>query len=61
MITWEDTQTALVTYEPTPAQQAEVSEDGLRGQFIVEYDVQRDRDAGEIQVITASSRCSSCS
>ena len=41
---------AHVSYKPTPAQQMEVSEAGIAGQFIVEYDVERDLDAGEIQV-----------
>ena len=41
---------AYISYHPTAAQQLEASELGIAGQFIVEYDVERDLDAGEIQV-----------
>ena len=40
-----------MSYQPTEAQQLEASEAGITGQFIVEYDVDRDLDAGEIQVL----------
>jgi len=43
-----------VVYEPTEAQQLETSKDGLQGQFVVQYDVDRsfiERKGGEIHVI----------
>lgn len=43
-----------VVYEPTKAQQMKISKDGLQGQFVVQYDVDRssiERKGGEIHVI----------
>lgn len=40
----------LVTYQPTLQQQAALSDGGVSGQFIVQYDVERFNDAGEILV-----------
>ena len=37
---------AVVTYAPTLAQQGEA----LSGKFVVQYDIERSLDAGEIQV-----------
>ncbi|XP_034307064.2 inter-alpha-trypsin inhibitor heavy chain H4 isoform X1 [Magallana gigas] len=41
----------LVTYQPTLQQQAALSDGGVSGQFIVQYDVERFNDAGEILVM----------
>ena len=43
-----------VVYEPTEAQQLKTSKDGLQGQFVVQYDVDRssiERKGGEIHAI----------
>ena len=42
-----------VVYEPSEAQQIKTSKDGLQGQFVVQYDVDRssiERKGGEIHV-----------
>ena len=42
-----------VVYEPSDAQQIKTSKDGLQGQFVVQYDVDRssiERKGGEIHV-----------
>ena len=47
-------ETMSVVYEPTEAQQLGTSKDGLQGQFVVQYDVDRsfiERKGGEIHVI----------
>lgn len=41
----------LVTYQPTLQQQAMLSDGSVSGQFIVQYDVERFNDAGEILVM----------
>ena len=41
---------ATVTYGPSEVQQRNASDQGVAGQFIVQYDVARARDGGEIQV-----------
>ena len=41
---------ALVTYQPTLQQQAALSDGSVSGKFIVQYDVERFNDAGEILV-----------
>ena len=48
-IQWDGGSNALITYSPTVEQQKVASQDGVSGQFVVQYDVERDRDAGEIQ------------
>lgn len=49
---------AMVTYQPTLKQQAELSDGGVSGKFIVQYDIERFNDAGEILVSrTFSSFC----
>ena len=40
-----------IMYDPDEKAQARNSSQGLSGQFIVQYDVERDQNAGEIQVI----------
>ena len=45
---------AFIAYAPTPEEQEEASENGLRGQFVVKYDVQRSLDAGEVKVRCAN-------
>lgn len=40
----------MITYSPSVEEQMAASQDGVSGQFVVQYDVQRDLDAGEIQV-----------
>jgi hypothetical protein len=43
-----------VVYEPTEAEQIKISKDGLQGQFVVQYDVDRssiEKKGGEIHVI----------
>ena len=42
--------TAIVTFKPSPAQQRNFTENGIKGQFIVEYDVDRTANGGEILV-----------
>ncbi|KAJ9587865.1 hypothetical protein L9F63_018699 [Diploptera punctata] len=42
--------TAVVKFTPTPTEQQNVSADGIIGQFIVEYDVDRTSDGGEVLV-----------
>nr|XP_022296615.1 inter-alpha-trypsin inhibitor heavy chain H3-like isoform X2 [Crassostrea virginica] len=42
---------ALVTYQPTLQQQAALSDGSVSGKFIVQYDVERFNDAGEILVM----------
>lgn len=39
-----------VRYSPTMEQQLAMSPQGVAGQFIVQYDVERSLDAGEVQV-----------
>ena len=41
---------AHVSFHPSQAQQREISHNGVAGQFLVQYDVERNLDAGEIQV-----------
>ena len=43
-------QNARITYEPDVNDQLEASANGIAGQFIVQYDVERDLSGGEIQV-----------
>lgn len=45
---------ALVTYQPTLQQQAALSDGSVSGKFIVQYDVERFNDAGEILVRISS-------
>jgi hypothetical protein len=40
-----------ISYFLTRAQQEALSEQGISGQFVVQYDVQREKDSGEILVI----------
>ena len=47
-------QTALVTYEPSFEDQMAASDQGLSGQFKVEYDVKREQDAGQVMVGASS-------
>ncbi|ELT99546.1 hypothetical protein CAPTEDRAFT_222769 [Capitella teleta] len=42
---------AHVIYHPSVEDQLEASDVGIQGQFVVQYDVKRDLDAGEIQVV----------
>ncbi|KAK3102942.1 hypothetical protein FSP39_015126 [Pinctada imbricata] len=42
---------ALITYRPTIDQQRQESERGIRGQFVVEYDIERENLAGELLVV----------
>ncbi|KAJ9587868.1 hypothetical protein L9F63_018702, partial [Diploptera punctata] len=42
--------TAVVKFTPTPSQQKNVSDEGVTGQFIVEYDVDLSSNGGEILV-----------
>ena len=42
---------AIVSYAPTWAQQQQSSADGIRGQFMLQYDIQRQLDGGDIQVL----------
>jgi hypothetical protein len=41
---------AHISYYPSAALQKEMSAKGISGQFVVQYDVQRGYDAGDIQV-----------
>ncbi|CAH1784811.1 unnamed protein product [Owenia fusiformis] len=42
---------AHVAFHPTVEEQSAASKDGINGQFIMQYDVNRDISAGEIQVV----------
>ena len=46
---------ARVTYEPDTSTQLASSSDGISGQFVVQYDVERTLSGGEIQVLEAQS------
>lgn len=39
-----------VTFSPNMVQQARMATDGLLGDFVIRYDVQRDAGVGDIQV-----------
>ena len=41
---------AFISYFPDVIQQLEESPDGIVGQFVVEYDIARDLDAGDVLV-----------
>ena len=41
---------AIVEFTPSPNQQRDVNDNGLQGQFIVQYDVDRTSNGGEILV-----------
>ena len=41
---------AVISFTPTPDQQRELASDGIKGQFIVEYDVDRTSHTGEVLV-----------
>ena len=41
---------AVVTFSPTPQQQRDLAADGIKGQLIVEYDVDRAARPGEVLV-----------
>jgi len=43
-------QSAYIRYNPSPAEQAAVSSQGVVGMFKVQYDVQRSLDAGDLYV-----------
>ncbi|XP_013407760.1 inter-alpha-trypsin inhibitor heavy chain H3 isoform X2 [Lingula anatina] len=42
---------AHISYRPSAAEQQADSSAGISGQFVVQYDVKRDMDAGELQVV----------
>ena len=42
---------AEITYKPTMEQQRKLSTNGIKGQFVVMYDVDRKKDAGDLLVI----------
>lgn len=44
--------TAKITWTPTADQQKELSESGVKGQFIVRYDVDRVTNPNQILVMT---------
>ena len=52
MVTIErpSTTSAFIHYAPTEHDQREQSEQGISGLFVVEYDVERKFDAGEVLV-----------
>ncbi|KAK3610525.1 hypothetical protein CHS0354_008955 [Potamilus streckersoni] len=43
--------TAFIQFAPTIRQQIDNDQNGISGQFVVEYDIERSRDAGEILVV----------
>lgn len=54
IIRTNETTVVSVVYEPTEAEQIKISKDGLQGQFVVQYDVDRssiEKKGGEIHVI----------
>uniref|UniRef100_A0A8C4MMJ5 Inter-alpha-trypsin inhibitor heavy chain 5 n=1 Tax=Equus asinus TaxID=9793 RepID=A0A8C4MMJ5_EQUAS len=42
---------AQVTFKPTVVQQAKIAQNGILGDFILRYDVNRDKSIGDIQVL----------
>lgn len=40
-----------ISYFLTRSQQEALSEQGISGQFVVQYDIQREKDSGEVLVI----------
>lgn len=42
---------AQVTFKPTVVQQAKIAQNGILGDFILRYDVNRDKSIGDIQVM----------
>ena len=42
--------TAIVKFTPSTVQQRNIGANGLTGQFIVEYDVERNSNGGEVLV-----------
>lgn len=53
VITRQNETVVHVVYEPTESQQNETSKNGLQGQFVVQYDVDRssiEKKGGEIHV-----------
>ncbi|XP_046639003.1 inter-alpha-trypsin inhibitor heavy chain H4-like [Daphnia pulicaria] len=54
IIRTNETTVVSVVYEPTEAEQIKISKDGLQGQFVVQYDVDRssiEKKGGEIHVV----------
>ncbi|EFX86738.1 hypothetical protein DAPPUDRAFT_307863 [Daphnia pulex] len=54
IIRTNETTVVSVVYEPTEAEQIKMSKDGLQGQFVVQYDVDRssiEKKGGEIHVV----------
>ena len=43
-------QSAFIRFNPSEKQQKEISEYGVYGQFVVQYDVRRDASGGEMRV-----------
>ncbi|KAL3853549.1 hypothetical protein ACJMK2_017084 [Sinanodonta woodiana] len=43
--------TAIIRYSPSPEQQMRASEEGVNGLFVVEYDVTRSLDAGDVYLV----------
>lgn len=41
-----------VSYSLTASQQRALSEQGVSGQFVVQYDIEREKDSGEVLVLT---------
>lgn len=41
-----------VSYSLTASQQRALSEQGVSGQFVVQYDIEREKNSGEILVLT---------
>ena len=51
IITQPDSETAFIKYFPSPEEQRQHSNDGLNGQFVVRYDIDRELDAGDVLVM----------
>ena len=51
IITQPDSNTAFIKYFPSAEEQRQYSDEGLRGQFVVRYDIDRELDAGDVLVM----------
>ena len=50
IISQPDAQKAFIKYFPSRDEQLQYSDQGLAGQFVVRYDIDRELDAGDVMV-----------
>lgn len=51
IVTQPDPQSAFIKYFPSVDEQRQYSDEGLAGQFVVRYDIDRELDAGDVLVV----------